>query len=657
MYKTLTYNYIPNNLGRPTFLRFELRNHITCPAELKCRLKIPKRFIEIGIISIVLIVSLSYGLFFFLQGVTEENIKSNLFEQQRLRQLDKNKAISQHIATDIDSILSRLKVVASSADVQESNLTGNLIGSELEQLLQDMYDENKQLVGDADNFFVVDKSNIIKLVASDNEYQSSLVGTNISHTDYANQTELTRKPVFSTGLRTSDGIYRIIITYPILSSETGQYEGFVGAGIPTVEFFERFGNVYDIKSEYLAALDKDAIQLVHSNPRLIGQDFFGEYTQNFTRYNEGLNNLMKKVLSGKSGDVVYTIGLGERLTTGFPISVRGGSSIASVPPYVIFIVTPTSEIYSQVEGILFSQRIETFSLLAISTAAAIVLIIFLIRWSKNLDAEVKRRTKELESAYDRLKGQERLQNDFINIAAHELRTPTQSIIGYTELLEHDNNMIKQSQSDGDGNTQDSLEALKRNAIRLKNLTNDILDVSRIEAGTLNLNKERVNLNEKIRSVLKDITNTNPRASEKRLTIQFLNDEDKQNRNTDYYVNIDKSRIFQLLSNLIDNAIKFTDSNGLISISLSEARLSSGDKPDTPKENEFVVIRIKDNGHGIDPAIQPRLFSKFATKSDIGTGLGLFIAKSIVEAHGGKIWAENNSNEKGATFTFTLPLDE
>ena len=115
---------------------------------------------------------------------------------------------------------------------------------------------------------------------------------------------------------------------------------------------------------------------------------------------------MKKVLSGKSGDVVYTIGLGERLTTGFPISVRGGSSVASVPPYVIFIVTPTSEIYSQVEGILFSQRIETFSLLAISAAAAIVLIIFLIRWSKNLDAEVKRRTKELESAYDRLKGQE-----------------------------------------------------------------------------------------------------------------------------------------------------------------------------------------------------------------------------------------------------------
>ena len=130
-------------------------------------------------------------------------------------------------------------------------------------------------------------------------------------------------------------------------------------------------------------------------------------------------------------------------------------------------------------------------------------------------------------------------------------------------------MIKQSQSDGDGNTQDSLDALKRNAM-LKNLTNDILDVSRIEAGTLNLNKERVNLNEKVRSVLKDITNTNPRASEKRLTIQFLNDENKQNRNTDYYVNIDKSRIFQLLSNLIDNAIKFTDSNGLISISLSEA---------------------------------------------------------------------------------------
>lgn len=618
-------------------------------------MKFPKRLIEIGIISIVLIVSLSYGLYFFLQGLTEDSIKENLFEQQRQRQLDTNKAISQHIASDIDSILSRLKVVANSEYVQEGSLATNLTGSNIEQLLEEMYNENKQLVGTADNFFIVDKNGIINLITSDKEYQRSFVGADISNREFANQTKSTQKPVFSTGVVSLDGTYRIVITYPVINRETGQYQGFVGAGIPTLDFFERFGNVYDIKSQYLVALDKNATQLVHSNPRLIGENFFGEYTQNFTEHKRDLNDLMKKVLSGDSGDVVYTTGLGERLTTGFPISINNGLGNATgMPPYVIFIVTPTSQIYSNIESILFTQRIETFSLLAISTAAAIIIIIFLVRWSRNLDTEVKDRTRELESAYKQLKGHERMQHDFINVAAHELRTPTQSILGYTELLEHECNLIKGRLKYGDHSTQDSIEALKRNAIRLKNLTNDILDVSSIEGGTLKLNKEKINLNKKIRNVVKDISNTNPQATEKGLTIEFLTDKNNDNDN-EYYVNADKSRVFQALSNLINNAVKFTGNNGTISISLDKAKSISSDNYNTKEENEYALIRIKDDGRGIHPDIQSRLFSKFATKSDIGTGLGLFIAKSIVEAHGGRIWAENNSNRKGATFAFTLPL--
>ena len=260
--------------------------------------------------------------------------------------------------------------------------------------------------------------------------------------------------------------------------------------------------------------------------------------------------------------------------------------------------------------------------------------------------------KELLEAYEQLKVHERMQQDFINIAAHELRTPTQSIVGYTELLQHDYNLNIQD-SDNDSSTRDSLEALRRNAIRLKNLTNDILDVSRIEAGTLKLNKERINLKEKIRNVVKDISTTNVQVAEKGLTIQFLND--KNSDEIEYYVNADKSRVFQVLSNLINNAIKFTDMNGVISISLSRTKFLSSDKNNTVEENEHFLIRIKDDGSGIDPDIQLRLFSKFVTKSDTGTGLGLFIAKSIIEAHGGKISAENNSDGKGATFTFSLPV--
>jgi len=549
----------------------------------------------------------------------------------------------------MDSILSKLKVVANSVYVQQGDLTENRTG----EILQEMYNETKQMVGKADNLFIVDRDGVITFIASDQERQRSFVGRDVSFRDYANQTKTTLKPVFSTGFISLDGTYGIVLTQPIINRETGLYQGFVGALIPTIDFFKRFGNVYDIKSQYLVALDRNATHLVHSNPQLIGKSFFDEYTQNFTRHNKDLNDLMNKVLSGESGDVVYTIGLGERLTTGFPVSIAEDNQTGK-PPYVIFIVTPTSQIYLQFENILFTQRIETFSLLAITTAAAIILIIFLIKWSSNLDTEVKRRTGELESAYEQLKVHEKMQQDFINIAAHELRTPTQSIVGYTELLQHNYDLNKEGLTKGDRSTHDSLDALRRNSIRLKNLTNDILDVSRIEAGTLRLNEERINLNEKIRNMVKDITNTNLQFGEKGLTIQFLND--KRNDSIDYYVRADKLRLFQVLSNLINNAIKFTNVNGVISISINKV-MSDNPNIHTLEKSDYVFVRIKDNGSGIDPEIQSRLFSKFATKSDIGTGLGLFIAKSIIEAHGGKIWAENNKDGKGATFTFTLPLSK
>jgi C4-dicarboxylate-specific signal transduction histidine kinase len=151
-----------------------------------------------------------------------------------------------------------------------------------------MYNDTKQLVGKPDSLFIVDRNDINTHIASDQEEQRSFVGSNISFREFANQTKATLKPVFSTGILSPDSTYRIFITYPSILIETGQYLGFVGAGIPTVDFFSGFGNVYDIKSQYLVALDRNVTHLVHSNPQLIGKDFFGEYTQNFTRQNKDL---------------------------------------------------------------------------------------------------------------------------------------------------------------------------------------------------------------------------------------------------------------------------------------------------------------------------------------------------------------------------------
>ena len=233
--------------------------------------------------------------------------------------------------------------------------------------------------------------------------------------------------------------------------------------------------------------------------------------------------------------------------------------------------------------------------------------------------------------YEQLKAHDKMQNEFINIASHEMKTPTQSILGYAELLE---DSCKKSEE---------VEAIKRNAERLQKLATNLLDVTRIESQTLKLRKETVNINEKIANVKKDFENQFPRLRTVRILLVELGE------NNPIYVHADKVRLYEVIANLLSNAIKFTQ-KGTISIS-TNIRSNMNNNIDE------VIIRIRDTGVGIHPEILPRLFTKFATRSDRGTGLGLFISKGIVEAHGGRIWAENNSDGKGATFSFTLPLSK
>jgi two-component system sensor histidine kinase VicK len=226
---------------------------------------------------------------------------------------------------------------------------------------------------------------------------------------------------------------------------------------------------------------------------------------------------------------------------------------------------------------------------------------------------------------EELKRTDSMQREFINIASHEMKTPTQAIMGFSEMLEQHPDR-----------REEMTEAIKRNAKRLHKLTNDILDVSRIESQNLRLNKEKVNINEKISNVVNDIKNQirNP----DKLQIVFLKPKEP------LYVEADKIRLYQVIANLLSNAIKFTK-EGTISI---KAQL---------KDNNEIAIIVKDPGAGIDNDVMPRLFTKFVTRSDVGTGLGLYISKNIIEAHGGRMWAENNPDRKGATFSFSLPLTQ
>lgn len=617
-----------------------------------------------------------------------------MFEQERQQLLDANKAISQNIISDLDSILTKLKVIAVSPYIQEGEDAQAWDRSE--PLVQEMYDETKELVGKTDGMFVIDKSGIIRvnaLTEEEQKKQNTFVGTNISHREYVNQVKTTHEPVFSTGLFSLDGVYRMFIAYPILNGETNEYMGLVSASIPTVDFFSRFGNVYDVQSQYLIALDRNANYLTHGNRELVGKNFFGETTQNSSASSAALNELVDRVLSSESGHKVYDSAEGERLATAYPVSVYGERP----PSYAVLITTTTSQIYSQIENILLGQRIETFALLGIITIAVILFTAFLFKWNSSLDAEVQRRTKELNEsnrylseANERLKVHDKMQKEFINIAAHELRTPIMPILGVTDLIKErfdeadqnsniNNNINKNYDNHELTITKEELGMIVRNCERLQHLAEDVLTTARIESKSLQLKKERFNLNRAVQEVLTDLeinVQDNYNVGKNNLQLLYepgghnggVNANNKNDGNVDnnIIVNADKHMILQVISNLVNNAISFTRS-GTISVEVERIAATNSsnndynDNNNNNSQNHYnnlqAVVKIKDTGSGIDAEILPRLFSKFATKSDHkGTGLGLFISKSIVEAHGGRIWAENNTDGRGATFAFSIPID-
>jgi signal transduction histidine kinase len=351
---------------------------------------------------------------------------------------------------------------------------------------------------------------------------------------------------------------------------------------------------------------------------------------------------------GNSGFAVYDYGRGQRLTTNYPIFVN------NQPTYFIQVVTPLTAVTSQASGLLSTENTKMFLLLGCILAAISVLTIVLIKWNSSLNAEVNRRTKELDEsnkqlalANEQLKVSDKMQKEFINIAAHELRTPIQPITALSEILQ---NSIKR-EADRDTHDDDAsarqarqqqyelLDIIIRNAKRLARLSDNILDVAKIESQSWVVRKERVNLSKLVYETVVEFRNQIVKEN-KNIKLEFAsNDKD------DIFVEADKDRIGQVISNLLSNAVK-SAKTGTITVTT-----------DRGDNNKKVTVTVKDPGSGIDPEILPRLFTKFATKSQAGTGLGLFISKNIIESHSGTIWAENNTTDggNGAVFSFSLPI--
>jgi signal transduction histidine kinase len=556
--------------------------------------------------------------------------------------------LAQHIESDLGVISTELKLISSAQGIRSGNLSDTAAMKVMDEAYSEMNLLSARQYSDSETDSIVDG---LYLVNSDGVIAAdvwigggSIAGSDISSSKYFVEARESMMPQFSTGYLGSNNTLRIAASQPIVSEE-GKYVGSVVATMPTTPFFRHYGNIYDIESQYMAVLDREALQLVHPVPSLVGTPFFGEYTQNITGHNEILNAQIRQVLSGTPSNSIYEFVNGERFNTGHPVSFGGE------PAYFVFIVTPTSVIYSTIDAILAAQRMESFTVLAGTTVSIAVLIFLLARWNSGLNRVVDSRTSEIMQSNARLvransqleesnrqlaiandkmiainrqlEVNEKIQKDFINVAAHELRTPIQPILGLTEIMRSRSN---------DPEMLEIIGTIERSAKRLLHLSSDILDAARIEGQGLNLNKESFEINELL---LRSVQDQLPHFQSKDIKLSFEPGEKTE-------VLADKARIVQVISNLFSNAAKFTES-GTVTLN---AKRSDGDGE--------VIVTLKDTGRGIDEDIMPRLFTKFATKSEKGTGLGLYISKNIVQAHGGRMWAENNSGS-GATFGFSLPI--
>jgi signal transduction histidine kinase len=419
---------------------------------------------------------------------------------------------------------------------------------------------------------------------------------------------------------------------------------------------------------------KGTILAVGANQSIVGMNFFGDEVQGNVNHDPTLYKHTSELLQGVASSAVYDAGSGARLSTSTPVYVAGS------PTYFLQVATPTETIYSQIDPIITRENERLTLFLAGPTGASAILIVFLLLWNSSLGKEVKKRTRELQESNrllgvtnEQLRERDLMQNEFINIAAHEMRTPIQPILGLSEIIlqkllkvakqlqkeEGENAIVYKQQQLQDSSRLPSrpnsifrssislsvekiipmIEIISRNAKRLEKLTNNLLDVTRMENNkSLELSKEIFPIDSVIRDCIIDVSQ---HIGRKNIKFSYVPTNKGQQQVTT--IKADRTRIAQVLTNLLDNSVN-SSQEGVISVATTIDR-----------DANTITLGVKDEGSGISPDITPRLFSKFATASEKGTGLGLYISKKIVEAHGGKIWAENNKDGEGATFAFTIPM--
>jgi signal transduction histidine kinase len=551
--------------------------------------------------------------------------------------------LSELLIHDIQSITNNLRTLSVSPAIQ-NNMTI------LAQALIDNAQASTRVL--TDGYYLLDQRGL--LIEWSNSNGSAFGKSNtldLSSQEYFILPKNTQSPYYTSVMTSADNIPRLYIAFPIIVPEskfdngsrisvTKTFKGVIVAAVNVNSIGRSLQS--ELSPEIVSnvgLMDKNGVFLYARNHALIGKNYLGDEFQSSipAEIKDSYNGILGRSLQGKSGAEDITVRSNTTTISYQPITIDGKRL------WTLYIGSPHS-LTSNV-GLLIDQQ-KNFSTLAVVAIGAIAVgIAFLIlSWNRRLAGAVDARTSELRranesliesnkllaTANEQLKVHDRMQNEFINVAAHELRTPIMPILGDAEYIEHKFDITNEIVEVD----KETITSIIRNAKRLDRLASDILDVTRIESKSLKLNKEQFDLSEVLSACILDLREQieNDGSTGRNVKIDYTP--------SNIVVEADKGRITQVISNLLRNAIKFT-SEGVISINAF-------------RKDHHVIVSVKDTGLGIDPEILPRLFSKFVTKSDKGTGLGLFISKSIIDSHGGMIWAENNADGKGSKFMFSIP---
>ena len=591
---------------------------------------------NLGIIATIAAIAISLSLISYQYS----QYSAAQIEEISIRDTRSNAEIQAYnlgnaLASKLDDITSLLQIIGGSAAIQEGNL------SRAASIFNQAHLATSDLV---DFYMWLDKDGRIVWISNLNQTAyEQYRGLDLSYRLYFSEPKATHNVYYSSIVDSNDRINRLYMSYPIIgknvsaqldpvaivgSSLGGDFRGIVVAGIRT-----------DVLGKYLESqispnlqgqvglIERTGIILYSKDSEYVSKNVFGVKFQSF------LQSLGSETIRMMSSG--FKLGL-QGYSGSEEISINGKSAFVYTPLLlegnqfgVLYVIAPYTQV-AEVTALVENQKNLSILLIIAIGASAVTAAFVILQWNKSLEKTIAQRTALLREANEQLTVHDKLQREFINIAAHELRTPLQPILGLSEILE--------SQF---GERSEEMKVIARNARRLERLTQDILDVSKIESGALTLNIQTIDLGEAISSVIIDYRNNLAHAirtenvKKEKVKIQY---EPKK-----LMVKGDRERIQQVMSNLINNALRFTKEGAVI----VKTQVIDG----------LAQITVKDTGSGIDPEIMPRLFQKFVTKSEKGTGLGLYISNSIIQAHGGKMWAENNADGKGATFTFTLPLEK